>query len=120
MLRDYPGTYVTQFIEAQVERTPDAVAVEFEGQQLSYRELNERANRLAHHLMTRGAGPEALVAVCLERSAELVVTLLGVLCRNSCRQAGCQRLAPNRPLDPAFRPSSQRRSTDRVVRGHWR
>src|SRR5207248_2873182 len=61
------------------ERTPDATAVVSGGQRLTYRELNERANRLAHHLCDLGVGPESLVGVCLERSAGLVVGLLGIL-----------------------------------------
>ncbi len=62
-----------------MERTPDAVAVVFEEQELTYRELNERANQLAHHLAWLGVGPEALVGLCLERSLEMVVGLLGIL-----------------------------------------
>ncbi len=65
--------------EAQVERTPDAVAVVFEGESVSYRELNRRANRLAHRLRTLGVAPEVRVGVCTERSLEMVVALLGVL-----------------------------------------
>src|SRR5215471_1506940 len=65
--------------EAQVELKPDAVAVVFANESLSYRELNERANRLAHHLVSVGVKPERLVGICLERTAELVVGLLGVL-----------------------------------------
>ena len=77
---DYPSDKcVHQLFEEQVERTPDAVAVVFEDQELTYRELNERANQLAHHLMARGVGPETLVGLCLERSAELVVGILGIL-----------------------------------------
>jgi aspartate racemase len=77
---DYPrGQCVHQLFEAQVERTPEAVAVVFGDRQLTYRELNRRANRLAHYLRKRGVGPEALVAICVERSLELVVGLLGIL-----------------------------------------
>ncbi len=68
-----------QLFEAQVERTPNAIAVDFEGKQLTYRELNERANRLAHFLRKLGVGPDTLVAVCMERSLELVMALYGIL-----------------------------------------
>jgi amino acid adenylation domain-containing protein len=68
-----------ELFEAQVERTPESVAVEYEGQQLTYRELNQRANQLAHYLQTQGVGPDALVGVCMERSLELVVALYGIL-----------------------------------------
>jgi non-ribosomal peptide synthetase component F len=57
----------------------DAVAVVFEDQQLTYRELNARANQLAHYLHKQGVGPEVLVGLCVERSFEMVVGLLGVL-----------------------------------------
>ena len=63
----------------QVERTPNRLAVVFEDQQLSYRELNERANQLAHYLRSRGVGPEVVVGICVERSLELVVGVLGIL-----------------------------------------
>ena len=79
-------------IQAQVERTPDAVALIFEDQQLSYRELNARANQLAHLLHQRGVGPDVLVGVMAERSPEMVVALLGIL------KAGGAYL----PLDPSY------------------
>jgi amino acid adenylation domain-containing protein/thioester reductase-like protein len=78
-------------IEAQVRRTPDAPAVNFEGATLTFRELNSRANRLAHHLRGLGVGPEAPVGVLMERSLEMVVALLGVL-----KSGGAYV-----PLDPA-------------------
>jgi amino acid adenylation domain-containing protein len=81
--------------EAQVERTPDAVAVVCEDQQLTYRELNRRANQLAHYLRGHGVGPEVLVGICMERSLELVVGLLGIL------KAGGAYV----PLDPAYPPA---------------
>ena len=77
---DYPrDKCIHQLFEAQVERTPEAVAVVFEDQQLTYRELNARANRLAHYLRKLGARPETLVGICAERSMEMVVGLLGIL-----------------------------------------
>ena len=81
-----------QLLEAQVERTPAAIAVEFEGKQLTYRELNERANQLAHYLRAQGVGAETLVGICMERCLEMVVGLLGVL------KAGAAYV----PLDPAY------------------
>jgi amino acid adenylation domain-containing protein len=62
-----------------VERTPEAIAVMAEGQCLTYQQLNDRANQLAHYLQTLGVGPDQLVGICLERSIELVVGLLGIL-----------------------------------------
>ena len=81
-----------KLIEAQVERTPEAMAVWFEGESLTFRALNERANQLAHYLRARGAGPEGCVAVSMQRSVEMVVALLGVL------KAGAAYV----PLDPTF------------------
>lgn len=89
---------VHQLFDEQVRRDPEAVAVVFEGQRLSYAELNRRANRLAHHLVGLGAGPDCLVAVCLERSVEMVVALLAIL------KAGAAYL----PLDPGW-PLSRHR-----------
>ena len=68
-----------ELFEAQVERTPDAVALVFEDQQLTYNELNVRANQLAHYLQSMGVAPEVLVGLCVERSIEMVVGLLGIL-----------------------------------------
>lgn len=70
---------VHEFFEAQVERTPNAVAVIFESQQLTYRELNNRANQLAHYLRTVGIRPETRVGIFVERSLEMIVALLGIL-----------------------------------------
>ncbi|RMV84984.1 Non-ribosomal peptide synthetase, partial [Pseudomonas amygdali pv. sesami] len=66
-------------MEAQVARREDECAVIFEGQSLSYSQLNSQANRLAQHLLTLGVGPDVRVAVCIERSLELPVALLAVL-----------------------------------------
>jgi amino acid adenylation domain-containing protein len=79
-------------VQQQAARTPDAVAVECEGEVLRYRELHQAASRLAHALQTRGVGPEVPVAVSVERSPELVIALLGVL------YAGGAYV----PLDPAY------------------
>ncbi len=81
-----------ELFEAQAERSPDAIAVTFAGGMLSYRQLNLRANRLARLLARHGAGPEATVAVLLERSAELVVAVLATL------KAGAAYL----PADPEY------------------
>ncbi|WP_366934966.1 non-ribosomal peptide synthase/polyketide synthase [Pyxidicoccus fallax] len=72
-------TCVHSLFEAQAARTPDAEAVTFEGRSLSYRELDARANQLAHHLRSLGVGPDVPVALCVERSVELVVGMLGIL-----------------------------------------
>src|SRR5438552_1573893 len=71
--------YIHNQFEAQVEKSPDAVAVVYEDQQLTYAELNERANRLAHYLLARGVGPEDIVAIAMPRSLEMVVAVLAVL-----------------------------------------
>ncbi len=90
---DYPqDKCIHQLFEAQVELTPDAVAVVFENQQLTYQQLNQTANQLAHHLQTLGVGPEVLVGICVERSVEMVVGLLGIL------KAGGAYV----PLDPSY------------------
>ena len=86
---------IHQLFEEQVLRQPQAVALVYEGQQLSYGELNGRANQLAHWLRGQGVGPDTLVAICLERSLEMVVGLLGIL------KAGGAYL----PLDPAYPPA---------------
>ncbi|WP_035796832.1 non-ribosomal peptide synthetase [Kitasatospora mediocidica] len=75
---DVPGS-VSELFAARAAEAPDAVAVLFEGAATPYRELNARANRLAHHLIARGVGPGDLVAVALPRSVDLVVALLAVL-----------------------------------------
>ncbi|MGZ4164504.1 MAG: AMP-binding protein, partial [Tumebacillaceae bacterium] len=81
-----------QLFEQQVVRTPDAIAVVFEEQKLTYRELNEQANKLAHALQKRGIQPDSLVAIYLEHSPELIVGLLAIL------KAGGAYL----PLDPVY------------------
>jgi nonribosomal peptide synthetase DhbF len=93
MAADHPkDRCLHELFEAQVRRTPDAVAVVFEGEHLTYAELNARANRLAHYLRSLGVKPEARVAICLERSFEMVVGLLAVL------KAGGAYV----PLDPFY------------------
>ncbi|WP_181243733.1 non-ribosomal peptide synthetase, partial [Chamaesiphon polymorphus] len=78
--REYPqDKCIHQLFEEQVTKTPDAIAVVFERQELTYRQLNHRANQLAHYLQTLGVKPEVLVGICVERSLEMVVGLLGIL-----------------------------------------
>jgi amino acid adenylation domain-containing protein/non-ribosomal peptide synthase protein (TIGR01720 family) len=75
----YPQRCFHQLFESQVEAHPDAIAVIYQDERLSYRELNDRANQLAHYLQGQGVGPESLVGILLERSPEMVVAILGVL-----------------------------------------
>ncbi|HEX6750909.1 MAG TPA: amino acid adenylation domain-containing protein, partial [Longimicrobium sp.] len=86
------GACIHELFEAQAARTPDAVAVRFEGESLTYGELNARANRLAHHLVRLGVGPDARVGVCVERGPEMIAALLAIL------KAGGAYV----PLDPAY------------------
>jgi amino acid adenylation domain-containing protein len=91
----YPReTPLAELVEAQVERTPDALAVVYGEQHLTYAELNRRANQLAYELRRHGAGPDRLVGVCVERSPDLIVALLAVV------KAGAAYL----PLDPLLPP----------------
>ncbi|MBK1986127.1 amino acid adenylation domain-containing protein [Sphaerospermopsis aphanizomenoides BCCUSP55] len=77
---NYPqNKCIHQLFEEQVEKTPDAIAVVFAQQQLTYRELNQRANQLANYLQTLGVKPEVLVGICTERSLEMIVGILGIL-----------------------------------------
>ncbi|HEU4883296.1 MAG TPA: amino acid adenylation domain-containing protein, partial [Longimicrobium sp.] len=97
--RAYPrGVCIHELFEAQVRERPDAAALVWGGESLSYSELDARANRLAHHLMRLGVGPDARVGVLLERSAELIVSILAVL-----KAGGCYV-----PLDPGYPPERLR------------
>jgi amino acid adenylation domain-containing protein len=89
---DYPNSCVQELFEAQVESTPNHCAVVFKNQQLTYRDLNRRANELAHRLIELGVGPDVVVGICAERSLEMIVGLLGIL------KAGGAYL----PLDPEY------------------
>src|SRR6185437_15434771 len=82
---------ITRF-ESQAARTPDAIALRFGEELLRFNELNQRTNRLAHHLIKQGAGPEKIVAICIERSPEMLIAILAVL------KSGAAYL----PLDPGF------------------
>jgi amino acid adenylation domain-containing protein len=88
----FTGNSLQELFEAQVERAPAAVALTYEGREITYEELNRRANKLAHYLRSRGVGAESLVGICVERSLEMVVGLLGIL------KAGGAYV----PLDPAY------------------
>jgi amino acid adenylation domain-containing protein/non-ribosomal peptide synthase protein (TIGR01720 family) len=91
--REYEDeTCLQQLFEAQAAARPEAVAVIFEGEQVSYGELNRRSNQLAHYLQELGVGPEVVVGLCVDRSVEMVVGLLGIL------KAGGAYL----PLDPEY------------------
>ncbi|MEV2265212.1 non-ribosomal peptide synthetase/MFS transporter [Nonomuraea africana] len=89
---EFPDRTLHALVEEQVARTPDAVAVTFEGESLTYRQLDDRANQIAHRLAGLGAG--GLVAICAERSLDLVAGLLGIL------KAGAAYV----PLDPSYPP----------------
>jgi nonribosomal peptide synthetase DhbF len=90
----YPVAQTTLplLFEQQVERSPDAPALLFEDETFSYAEVNQRANRLAHHLISNGIGPENIVGLAIDRSPDLVIALLAVL------KAGAAYL----PLDPNY------------------
>ena len=83
---------IHQLFEEQVTKTPHNVAVVYEDQELTYEQLNERANQLAHHLRSLGVGPDTLVAIAVERSLEMIIGLLGIL------KAGGAYV----PLDPTY------------------
>ncbi len=89
---DYSKLCIHQLFEAQAQKTPDKIAVVFELQQFTYKELNQKANQLAHYLKSVGVRRETKVGICLERSEKMLVGLLGIL------KAGGTYI----PLDPAF------------------
>src|SRR5262249_35265699 len=90
---DYPKhKCISELFEEQAEHNPDAIAVKFEGRQLSYGELNSRANQLAHYLQGFGVGPQKLIAIGVDRSLEMIIGLLGIL------KAGGAYV----PLDPMY------------------
>ena len=92
--RAIPGATLPELFAAQVARTPEADAVVFEDERLSYGELDARSSQLAHHLRALGVGPEVVVGLCIERSLAMLVGLLGIL------KAGGAYL----PLDPDYPP----------------
>jgi len=89
---NFPGLCLHELFEQQVATTPDAVALIFEGERLSYQELNRRANRLAHYLRGLGLKRGMRVGICLERGIDMIICLLGIL------KAGAAYL----PLDPEY------------------
>src|SRR3984885_9703567 len=91
--RKFPEeTCLHELFEKQVEQTPKAVALVFGNQELTYQELDARANQLGHYLQKGGVGPDTLVGICAERSLEMVIGLLGIL-----KAGGCYV-----PLDPEY------------------
>jgi amino acid adenylation domain-containing protein len=88
----FPQCCIHELFEAQARKTPNAVAIKFEDQQITYKEVDRRANQVAHRLGAMGVKPEALVGICIERSIELLVGLLGIL------KAGGAYV----PIDPAY------------------
>jgi len=93
-LRDASDACIHQLFEEQARRTPDAVAVTCRDESLTYDELNRRANRVAHHLLGHGVGPESLVGLCMRRTADVLVGILGIM------KAGGAYV----PLDPSHPP----------------
>jgi amino acid adenylation domain-containing protein/non-ribosomal peptide synthase protein (TIGR01720 family) len=89
---NYPDTLIPELLTRQAQQTPDAVALVYEQQQLTYAELEQRSNRLAHYLQQQGASQERLVAVCMERSLDMVVSLHAIV------KAGAAYV----PLDPDY------------------
>ena len=100
-----PNATLPALFEGQVRRAPQAIALVFGEESLTYGELNARANQLAHHLISLGVGPESLVGIALERSFEMVVALLGVL------KAGGAYL----PLDPSYPRECVKRPARRIT-----
>lgn len=90
--RDYPSLCVHELFEAQVARTPEAIAVEQAGKTITYRQLNAQANQLAHYLRAKGIGPGKLVGVSLDRSIEVIIAIYGIL------KSGAAYV----PLDPSY------------------
>ncbi len=88
----YPALCMHQLFEHQAKKTPESTAVIYEDQRLTYREVDERANQLAHYLKKLGVGPEVRVGICVERSPELIIGLFGIL------KAGGAYV----PLDPSY------------------
>lgn len=97
--RDYGApSCIHQFFEEQVELTPENIALVVNGETITYRELNERSNRLAHYLLTLGACPECWVGICLDRSAYLLIAALAVL-KTGAAYAAVDPRHPKRRLD---------------------
>ncbi|OYD97951.1 non-ribosomal peptide synthetase [Nostoc sp. 'Peltigera membranacea cyanobiont' 210A] len=95
--KKYPkNLLINQIFEAQVQKTPNQIAVVFEDEKLTYQQLNQKGNQLAHYLQKQGVGAEILVGICLERSTDMIVSILGIL------KAGGAYI----PLDPGIPPKS--------------
>src|SRR3989344_197080 len=92
LVRQPIGMTIHALFEAQVKKTPNNIAVIFEDQQLTYRELNQKANQLAHYLRRQGIEPDQLLGICIDRSLEMIIGVLGIL------KAGGAYV----PIDPAY------------------
>ena len=120
--REYPRERsLAELFEAQVERSPEAVAVVSEGREVSYGELNRRANQLGHYLRRRGVGPEVRVGICMNRSVEMVVGLLGIL-KAGGAYVPLDRAYPGERLNYMIQDAGMHRAADGTAstgEAHW-
>ena len=110
----FPSGLLHAMFESQVEHTPHAIALVFEEETLTYCELNRRANRLAHRLLSHGAGPETLVGICLDSSPDVVVSF------SRCTQGGWRLCSPRAGISRQKARARCQRLPGRVVAGRQR